>query len=56
MAFNKPFSSSSHAAPPEWKSKIATLNNEDVRVYEPTNTTTPEQHHHYRWVMTSRLL
>ena len=41
MAFNKPFSSSSHAAPPEWKSKIATLNNEDVRVYEPTNTTTP---------------
>ena len=41
MAFNKPFSSSSHAAPPEWKSKITTLNNEDVRVYEPTNTTTP---------------
>jgi hypothetical protein len=38
---NKPFSSSSYAAPCEWKSRVQKINNVDVAVYEPTQTTTP---------------
>ena len=38
---NIPFKSSSHIAPSEWKSQITTVNNVDVRVYEPVDTTTP---------------
>ena len=38
---NIPFKSSSHIAPSEWKSEITTVNNVDVRVFEPVDTTTP---------------
>ena len=38
---NLPFKSSSHISSSEWKSEIKTLNNVDVRVYEPINTDTP---------------
>ena len=38
---NKPFSSSSHTTPCEWKSKVQTINNTEVSVYQPVQTTTP---------------
>ena len=39
---NIPFKSSSHiSSSSEWKSEITTVNNVDVRVYEPVDTTTP---------------
>lgn len=39
---NKPFKSSSHiSTSSEWKSEITTVNNVDVRVYEPVDTSTP---------------
>jgi hypothetical protein len=38
---NKPFSSSSHASPPEWKSEITTVNNVTTRVYQPVDQSTP---------------
>ena len=38
---NKPFSSSSHAAPSEWKSEITTVNNVTTRVYQPVDQSTP---------------
>ena len=38
---NKPFSSSSYAAPCEWKSTVQTINNAEVSVYQPVQTTTP---------------
>lgn len=39
---NIPFKSSSHiSTSSEWKSEITTVNNVDVRVYEPVDTSTP---------------
>ena len=38
---NKPFSSSSYATPCEWKSRVQTINNAEVSVYQPVQTTTP---------------